>query len=171
MKLSSENIVLRSLRSDDAYRLAELANNKKIWDNVRDQLPYPYTKKNATEFIDFCRQEKIPATFAIDYQGNLAGIIGLVLQKDIHKYSAELGYWIGEPYWNRNIATDATRLIVSYGFDQLGLYRIYAGVFDFNKASQRVLEKAGFQLEAIMRKAAYKNGRFLDEYLYSIIRD
>lgn len=172
----SDNIVLeenavrlRPFRMDDAGALAALANNKKIWDNVRDSLPYPYSRRDAEYFINLQRKEKIPATFAIEYNGNIAGVIGLVRQSDVYRLTAELGYWLGEPFWNKGICTKAVALIVRYGFEKIGLQRIYANVFDFNKASQRVLEKAGFELECISKKAAVKNGVICSEYKYSII--
>ncbi|MFY9228802.1 MAG: GNAT family protein, partial [Bacteroidales bacterium] len=95
--------------------------------------------------------------------------IGLVRQTDVYKLSAEIGYWIGEPYWGMGIATKAVRLITEYGFNTLGLVRIYTGVFDFNKASQRVLEKAGFNLECIFEKSVFKNDKICDEYRYGLI--
>jgi RimJ/RimL family protein N-acetyltransferase len=111
--------------------------------------------------------ENPPCTFAIEYMGELAGCIGLVKQTDVYKLSAEIGYWIGEPYWGLGIATTAVELLTEYGFHQLGLVRIYSGVFDFNKASQRVLEKAGYQLEGIFEKSVIKNGKICNEYRYA----
>ena len=162
---------LREFMDSDIPILAELCNNKKIWDNLRDMLPYPYLEKDAEYFIGICRNENPKTTFAIEHNGEFAGCIGLVLQKDIYKMSAELGYWIGEPYWGKGIATSAVNKIVDYGFGKLGLIRIYSGIFEFNKASQRVLEKAGFQLEGIFRKSVHKNGKICDEYRYAIIKD
>lgn len=169
--LEQGDIRLRAFQQDDAETLAVLANNKKIWDNVRDSLPYPYAKRDAEYFISLQRKEKIPATFAIEYCGALAGTIGLVRQSDVYRLSAELGYWIGEPFWNKGIGTNAVKLIVGYGFEKIGLQRIYASVFDFNKASQRVLEKSGFTLECISRNAVIKNGVLGSEYKYSIIAE
>ena len=164
------NIVLRLLQDDDAGTIASLCNNKKIWDNVRDKLPYPYTVDDAVEFINICRNEDPKQTFVIEYKGEIAGIIGLVKQSDVYRLTAEVGYWIGEPYWGRGIATEAVKLIVKYGFEKLDLVRIYTGVFDFNKASQRVLEKAGFKLEAVFKNSVIKNNKIYDEYRYCILK-
>jgi [ribosomal protein S5]-alanine N-acetyltransferase len=166
-----DNLKLREFRDSDIPILAELCNNRKIWDNLRDIIPYPYTEKDAEYFIGLCRKENRQTTFGIEHNGEFTGCIGLVLQNDIYKLSAELGYWIGEPYWGRGIATSAVNKIVDYGFTKLDLVRIYSGIFAFNKASQRVLEKAGFQLEGIFRNSVYKNGTICDEYRYAKIKD
>ena len=126
--LSKEELTLRPFRSEEMDRLALLCNNKKIWDNVRDVLPHPYTIKDASEFICLCRLETPQTTFAIEYCGELSGCIGLVPQADVYRLGAELGYWIGEPYWGKGIATKAVELISAYGFQQLGLERIYSGI-------------------------------------------
>ncbi|MEI6274505.1 MAG: GNAT family protein [Prolixibacteraceae bacterium] len=169
--LGKDNIELRSFTVDDQIRLAELCNNIHIWNNVRDYFPHPYTEKDAGEFISMCGKENSPTTFAIVCKGELAGCIGLVLQTDVYRMSAEIGYWIGEPYWGLGIATQAVELLTDYGFNQLGLVRIYSGVFDFNAASRRVLEKAGFKLEGVFEKSVIKNGKILDEFRYAKLND
>ena len=165
--LSTDQVKLRGFNDNDRLKLAELCNNIRIWNNVRDFLPSPYTEQNALEFIHICQQEDPANTFAIEYRGALAGCIGLVQQSDVYRLSAEIGYWIGEPFWGLGIATSAVKLLTEYGFNQLGLVRIYSGVFDFNKASQRVLEKSGFKMEGIFEKAVIKNGQICDEYRYA----
>jgi RimJ/RimL family protein N-acetyltransferase len=167
----NNNVSLREFRYTDVTRIAEFCNNKKIWDNLRDILPFPYTEKDADFFVGKCRNESPQYTFAVEYNGEFAGCIGLESQTDIHKYSAELGYWIGEPFWGLGIASEAVIQIEKYGFSELKLARIYASVYDFNKASQRVLEKAGFQLEGIFKKSVYKNGKFCNEHRYGKISE
>jgi [ribosomal protein S5]-alanine N-acetyltransferase len=169
MDLIDYNIKLREFRDSDRQELAELCNNKKVWDNLRDYIPFPYTENDAKEFIDFCKKESPQQTFAIEFNEKFAGCIGLVKQSDIYKLTAEIGYWIGEPFWGKGITTKAVRLITDYGFSKLGLVRIYSGVFDYNKASQRVLEKAGFKLECIFEKSIFKNNQIYDEYRYGLI--
>src|SRR5512133_2194686 len=117
--LTSGPIVLRGFKYDDRDRLAGLINNKKIWDNVRDLLPHPYTRENATEYINSCKEQNPQQNFAIEFKEELAGGIGLVPQTDIYRLSAEIGYWIGEPYWGMGIATQAVGMITEYGFNQL----------------------------------------------------
>jgi len=167
--LAKDVLVLRELRDSDKIRLAELCNNRKVWDNLRDTIPFPYTENDAEFFINLCKNQSPAINFAIEYQSELVGVIGLVVQTDVYKLSAEAGYWIGEPYWGKGIATSALKLIVGYAFNELQLVRVYSGVFDYNKASQRVLEKAGFQLEGILRSSVFKNQRLIDEYRYAII--
>ena len=165
-------IKLRRLESTDASRIASLANNKNVWDNLRDYIPYPYEEKDAEYFIGLTKQEDPAQTFGIiNSESELCGVIGLVLQKDVYKLSAEIGYWLGEAYWGKGISTKAVELITAYGFDQLNLERIYTGVFDFNKASMRVLEKNGYTQEGLFRKAVIKNGNRIDEYRYSKLKD
>jgi len=163
------NLNLRPFIDSDANALAMLCNNIRIWNNLRDYIPFPYTEQNATDFIKYCQNENPQLTFAIEYNGEFAGSIGLVAQTDVYKLTAELGFWIGEPFWGKGIATKAVRLMTEYGFNNLGLIRIFAGVFDFNKASQRVLEKTGFKLEATFEKSIFKNHQICDEYRYGLI--
>jgi RimJ/RimL family protein N-acetyltransferase len=166
-ELKCEKLKLRGFLDSDKVRLSKLCNNKKIWDNLRDFIPFPYTELDAANFINFCQEEDPQVTFAIEFKGEFVGCIGLVRQTDIYRLSAEIGYWIGEPYWGLGIASQAVKLLVDYGFKQLGLVRIFTGVFDYNKASQRVLEKAGFKLDCIFEKSIIKNDIIGDEYRYS----
>lgn len=170
LSLAQSPITLRRLRAGDAENLAPLINNKKVWDNVRDFIPHPYTEKDAIEFITFTQQESIPMTFAICHMDKLCGVIGLVKQTDIYAKSAEIGYWLGEPFWGRGIATVAVKIITEYGFSHLGLVRIYAGIFEYNPASMRVLEKNGYQKEAIFEKALFKNGEIWNEHRYAKVK-
>lgn len=170
MNSISHEIRLRRLTLTDKKVIAKLCNNKKIWNNLTDRIPFPYLEKDAEEFIHITLKEVPQHTFGIIYKGDLVGVIGLIRQKDVYRLSAELGYWIGEPYWGLGIATQAVRLIKDYAFERLGLIRLFSAVFDFNKASQRVLEKAGFKLDCILEKAVIKNEVICDEYRYSIIK-
>lgn len=171
MQLKGNKVFLRPPHKEDRLALATLANNKKIWDNVRDFLPSPYQLSDADFFIDLCRKEEPPLTFGIEYQQNYAGTIGLVRQNDIYRIGAEVGYWIGEPYWGKGIASEALELITRYGFEQLGLVRIFTGVFEYNLASMKVLEKAGYQFEGIFQKSLIKNGKIWNEHRYAIVKE
>ncbi|MBT8205845.1 MAG: GNAT family N-acetyltransferase [Eudoraea sp.] len=164
-------ISLRPLTPADAEILARLANNKKIWDGVRDHFPFPYTLDDALDFIDR-KAEEVPAyTFAIiNQEDNLCGVISLVPQEDVYRRSAEIGYWIGEPFWRKGLATQAISLMTRYGFEELQLERIFAAVFDFNLASMRALEKNGYQKEGIFRKALVKNDQICDEHRYAKLK-
>ena len=169
--LSNGNILLRNFKESDKFQIAEICNNKNIWNNVRDFLPSPYTVQDAEDFIKLCQDENLQTNFVIEFEGNYVGSVGLTLQKDIYRLNAEIGYLIGEQYWNKGIATAAVNLIVDYAFNNLDLIRIYASVFDFNKGSQRVLEKSGFKLDCIFEKSIIKNNKIIDEYRYSKINE
>ena len=165
-------ITLRRLTRSDAETMALLANNKKIWECVRDLFPYPYTLDDAKAFIKRTEEESPATTFAIINESDqLCGVISLMPNEDVYRIGSEIGYWIGEPYWGQGVATRAISLITQYGFDELELERIYAGVFDFNKASMRALEKNGFIKEGIRKRAVIKNGQIHDEHHYAITRN
>lgn len=168
VNLVKDKIRLRALHTYDQQKLAELANNRNIYNNLRDFFPHPYSEKNAKEFIDQCKKEDPTVTFAVEFDDCLCGVAGLVMQSDIYRLSAEIGYWIGEPFWNKGIASIAVKLLLEYGFKNLQLQRIYTGVIDYNKASQRVLEKCGFEFEGIFKKAIIKNNKIYNEHRYGI---
>ncbi len=164
MKLG--NIKLRELELSDKLKLSELLNNKKIWDNLRNKVPYPYQESDAINFIEFITKDNSQQVFAIEVNGNLCGVVGLVLQQDVYEKSAEIGYWIGEPFWGKGIASEAVKLMTDFGFNELNLRRIYAAVFEFNIASMKVLEKNGYLNEGILKKAVFKNGEVWDEHRF-----
>ncbi len=168
--LHSEKIILRSLTDDDASALALLADNKKIWDNVRDILPHPYTIDDAIFFINLTKEENPQMSFAIEYEGKFCGMIGLVAQQDVYRRTAEIGYWLGEPFWGKGIATEAVGLITDYGFNELGFVRIHTGIFEHNIGSMKVLEKNGYKKDGVFEKNIIKNGKMIDEHRYSKIK-
>lgn len=158
-----KNYLLREWSLSDKISLAENANNINIWNNVRDYFPYPYTVEDGEQFINMVLSKEPPFTdFAIDVGGKAVGGIGIVLNPDVERISAEIGYWLGEYYWNRGIMTNVVKEMVDYAFSHFPIKKLYAPVFDFNRASQRVLEKAGFEKEAILKQAAIKNGKIID---------
>lgn len=171
INLVIKGVTVRTYKESDKFNLTRVADNKNVWDNLRDSFPYPYHIQDAEEFIERCRKEEPQRTFAIEYEEKCIGSIGLVLQSDIYRKSAEIGYFIGEPYWGKGIASKAVEVVLKYGFEQLDLIRIFCGIFDFNKASMRVVEKCGFELESIARKAIIKNGKIHDEYRYVKLRE
>jgi len=168
--LTHDKLILRPLEDSDVSALARLANNKNIWDNLRDFIPFPYTKDDAIFFINLTKQEKPQMTFAIEFEDQLCGVVGLVAQQDVYRKTAEVGYWIGEPFWNQGIATTAVKLITDYGFDQLGLIRMHTGVFEYNIGSMKVLEKCGYKKDGVFEKAVIKNGQIWNEHRYSITK-
>ena len=168
--LSEGKISLRSLNIADKMILASLANNKNIFDNVRDYFPFPYKESDAEEFIQSVQRENPQTTFAIEYESQFCGVCGLMLQADIYRKTAEIGYWIGEPFWNKGIATTAVKLLTQYGFNHLNLVRIHTGVFEYNLASMKVLEKNGYEKDGIFKNSILKNGSIWNEHRYSKVK-
>jgi len=165
-------IILRKLSVDDAAALSRLADNKNIWDNMRDIFPHPYTLKDAFQFIEMVSSEDPQLTFAIEYDGYFAGMISLIKQPDVYRKSAELGFWIGEEYWGKKIVSTATKKLIDYAVNNLDLNRIFARVFEYNKASMKVLKNNGFIEEGISIDAVYKNNQFYDlHHFYLLIRN
>jgi len=160
------NVILREWKRSDAAALARIANNKKVWDNVRDRLPHPYTKKDAKEWLALVKKQNITTTFCVEVDGEMAGSIGFTLKEDVYRKNAEIGYFIGEEYWGKGVATEAVRQLMNYIQKNFDLVRIYAEVFEYNRASMKVLEKNGFYLECIRKKAAIKNDMILDDYVW-----
>jgi [ribosomal protein S5]-alanine N-acetyltransferase len=169
MEIDCKDFKLRELRSEDAQDIAQNANNRKIWLNLRDAFPFPYTLENARFYIDLAGRQNPQCFFGIELERRIAGMISIIPGLDVYNISGEIGYWLAEKYWNRGIMTKAVTAMVNYGFQQLGLHRIHTGVFEYNTASMKVLEKAGFTREGIFRKAVKKAGVIVDEYRYAII--
>jgi [ribosomal protein S5]-alanine N-acetyltransferase len=163
-------VTIRPWMHDDAAALATHINNKKIWDNLRDYIPHPYTLADAGDYIAQQQGTNPAQNFAILCDGALAGGAGIILKQDVYRKTAEIGYWVAGPYWGRGIATEAVRLIKAYAFDTFDIVRLQAEVFDYNKASMKVLEKNGFAHEAVHRKAVIKNGELLDDHIWVCFR-
>lgn len=161
-----KDITLRKVTPLDTHTLVCNANNKKIWDNMRDSFPYPYTIEDAKRFVDRVNIDESQVTMAIVYKEKLIGIISLFLDKDVYSKNAEISYWIGERYWLKGIGTIAVEYMTKYGFEVLKLHRIYAEVFENNVGSMLVLEKNGYKREGVLRDNVFKNGKYLDSVLY-----
>jgi ribosomal-protein-alanine N-acetyltransferase len=163
---------IRFWRMEDARDLAEVLNNKKIQNNLRDGLPYPYTVEDAKEFISAMLNAKKDTVyaFAITVEDKAVGSIAVSRQDNIHSRTAELGYCIAEAYWGQGIGTSAVKQVCNYIFENTDIIRIFADPFDYNVGSCRVLEKAGFVYEGTLRKNAVKNGAVLDMKMYSMIK-
>ena len=161
------DVVLRELMGSDLKELSDYANNEKVSINLRDAFPKPYTIDDARNFKKMVDNQNPKTFFAIEYQGKYVGNISLSVGKDVYRKSAEIGYFIGEPFWNKGITTKAVNLISDWGFKNLGIVRIHTGIFEFNKASQRVLEKCGFTREGVFKKSITKNNLLFDEIRYA----
>lgn len=163
---------LKPWKMEYADDLAEAINNKNILNNLRDGIPYPYTVADAEEFISSAMKADKNSTFAfaIICGGRTVGSIGVFRQDNIHFRTAEMGYYIAEPYWGKGIGTSAVASICKMVFENTDIVRIYAEPFAYNIASRRILEKNGFVCEGILRNNAVKNGKILDMMMYSLIK-
>ncbi len=171
MKISFGEYCIRSYEYSDEKALIQYANNYNISKLLRDQFPFPYTQPEAESWLIHACNQQIETNFAIANEKELIGAIGINLQEDVNRFSAEIGYWLGEPFWGREIISKALKLFTIYIFQNFELNRIYAIVFEGNDASEKVLIKAGYTKEATLRKAVFKDGNFLDQYVYAILKE
>jgi RimJ/RimL family protein N-acetyltransferase len=167
MQLVLKSCTIRPWRLDDAESLAKHANNRKVWLALRDLFPHPYTIQDAHEFLRGATSEQPITNFCIEVDGAAVGEIGIRLGQDVHRHTAEFGYWLGEKFWGRGIMTEAVGAFTDFCFDNFSLHRIYAEPFANNAASARVLEKAGFVFEARLTKNVIKDRQFFDPLLYA----
>jgi len=170
MEIRGTNFVLREWRKGDVVSLQRHANNTNINSYLWDRFPNPYTTKAARKWVALMLVQKPQVNFAIDVRGFVVGAIGLDLREDVYRKSPLLGYWLSEVFWGRGIMTEAVKLIVDYSFNNFDIVRIQAGVLSNNPRSMRVLEKAGFAQEGILKKGIVKNGVILDEHIYAILK-
>jgi [ribosomal protein S5]-alanine N-acetyltransferase len=163
--------ILRPWKRADAPKLAYYADNPRIAAGMRDLFPSPYTRDDAKRFIAMASGPSQNLILAIEVEGEAAGGIGIHPLIDVYRNTAEIGYWLAEPFWGRGIATNAVRALVPVAFEQFAILRLQAGIFSGNPASMRVLEKNGFVNEAVHRNAITKNGTVMDEMLYVRFRE
>ena len=170
MLLRGERCVVRRWRPRDAASVVRYANNFNVSCYLRDRFPYPYTLEHARAFLASAVGEEGDETkFAIEVDGEAVGGIGVIPGTDIERFSAEIGYWLGEPFWGRGIVSEALVLVTERTFDRLNLLRLFALAFAKNTASVRVLEKAGFEREGYLRSGAVKYGEVHDQIVYARI--
>lgn len=164
---------IRPWKLEDAPALAKVLNNPRVLENLRDGLPYPYTRKDAENYIRFVRAAEPDRmfAFAVTIDGCVAGSISVSRQENIHSRTGEVGYYLARKYWGKGYMTEAVCQLCDYVFKGSDILRLYAEPFARNIASCRVLEKAGFQLEGTLRCNAVKNGEILDMKLYARIKE
>ena len=165
------SFILRPWQESDVPALAKYLNNKKIWDNCRDRLPYPYTSEDAASFIQYAKSQDVQNNYCIEVNAEAVGNISFDRGTDVERFNAEIGYWIAEPHWNKGIMTQALCQAVSDYFSKTDIMRIFANVYAYNFASMRVLEKAGFQKTGIQHSACFKNGQFLDCHCFELLKE
>lgn len=164
----NNQVKLRPWRKSDVSFFVNNATNPEIAKNMTDRFPQPYTERDAKTFIKNAIHTDPTSRFAILYQDEVVGSIGVFPQEDINRLNAELGYWLAEPFWGKGIMTDAIKYMVEYAFDMLPIDRIFARPFPTNPASQKILEKNGFVLEATIKDGLIKNGVKMDELIYAV---
>jgi [ribosomal protein S5]-alanine N-acetyltransferase len=162
---------VRSWEWRDRDSLVRHANNRNVWINLRDRFPYPYTLADARYWLEMVVGSKPETNFAIAVDDEAVGGVGYTVQPDVGHRSAEIGYWLGEEFWGRGIATEALIAVTEHAFSTGDLCRLYAHVFAWNPASARVLEKAGYAFEGRLIKSVTKNGQTIDQLMYAAIRD
>lgn len=165
----SQRLLLRTLVEADAPVLALLANDRSVWENLRDAIPLPYGIDDALHYIHQCAKEQPPLSFGIFCDGVLTGMVGLVPGRDVNRITGEVGYWVGTPHRGQGTATAALAEMMRYALQEFGFYKLTAGVFAGNGASVRVLQKCGFTQEAVLKGHALKNGTIMDEWRFAYI--
>ncbi len=171
MELSGERVTLRPWRSSDAASLARHANNSNIARQLRDRFPHPYTIADARQFIQTVSGARPTTLFAMVVDGEAVGGIGFFPGADVERFSAEIGYWLSESYWGRGITVEAIQLVSKYAFEVCNMLRLFALPFADNRQSIRVLEKAGYAREALLRASSVKHGQIRDQALYALVND
>jgi len=161
---------VRSWHPDDVESLVRHANDRRVWRNLRDVFPHPYTRADAEDWLRRAAGAVPETSFAIAVGGEAVGGIGFKLFKDIHRRSAEIGYWLGAAHWGQGIATEAVVALTEHVFAHFPVCRLFAEVFEWNPASMRVLEKAGYTYEGGLRQHVTKDGQTIDEVVYAIVR-
>ena len=167
IELLGRRCIVRRFVAADAACVAAVANDRRIWLQLRDLFPHPYHLADAEDYIGRVGSVDPPFSLAIIVDDRAVGGVGLQLMADVNRRSAEIGYWLGAAYWGRGIATEAVTLVTDWAFDAHGLLRIFAQPFSTNLASRRVLEKSGYELEGTMRCSAIKDGEVRDQCLYA----
>lgn len=170
MQIRLRSCTLRPFRRGDEPALEAQANDRDIAKNLRDRFPHPYGAADAERWVAYASAQSPTLDFVIEVDGALVGAIGITLQDDIYRRSAEIGYWLGRAARGRGIATEAVLGMAEHTFANFEVVRLFAGVFEHNPASARVLEKAGFVLEGRLRKSVFKDGALLDQLLYALVR-
>jgi ribosomal-protein-alanine N-acetyltransferase len=169
MRLNGRLCSVRRWTADDVDALVRHADNLNVARQLRDRFPHPYTRANAIAFLKHATAGDPPTTLAIEVDRQAVGGIGYVAGTDVERYTAEIGYWLSEQYWGRGIVTEALVLVTTFVFAERNLLRLFAVPFADNVGSTRVLEKAGYVFEGIMRSSSVKHGQPRDQAMYALV--
>lgn len=164
------NYCLRNFLYGDAISLARHGNNKQIAEYLRDSFPHPYTIEHARTWVQYVKEHEAETRFAITYRDEAIGEIGFVSQLDVHRFSAEIGYWLSQEHWGKGVMSKAVKEVSHYAFEQCGVIRLFADVVEHNKGSCILLEKCGYKVEGVLNKNIYKAGKFYNQYVYGLLR-
>lgn len=170
MELKGPDFILRGWKIGDEISLQKCANNKNVSRFLFDRFPFPYTIDDAELWVSMNVRQHRVSNFVIDIEGEVAGAIEFKPGDDVHRKNADLGYWLAEQFWGRGIMTEAVNLIIKYAFENFELIRIQSAVNNNNPASMRVLEKAGFKKEGVLKNAIFKDGMVMDEHIFGICK-
>ncbi len=171
MKGNIKSFAIRAWGKSDINSLTKYLNNKKIWDNCRDSLPFPYTLTDAEQFIQLISTQKQQNHYCIDIANEAVGNISFERGKDVERFNAEVGYWLAEPYWNQGIMCEALGCVINKYLTSTDVIRLFANVYESNVASMRVLEKVGFRKAGIHKNACFKNGHFTNVHYFELLKD
>jgi RimJ/RimL family protein N-acetyltransferase len=171
MKLRFDKYCIRDFLPEDVKSLVKYANNYEVSRFLRDAFPHPYTKDDAERWINFVSQERFNLAFAIADEKELIGGIGAMPNQDVNRFTSEIGYWLAKPFWNKGIVTKAVRTFCNYLFTNYNFNHLTASIYEGNDASIKVIQKVGFVLEGVMRKNVFKENRFLDQYIYGLLKE
>ncbi|UYM14769.1 GNAT family N-acetyltransferase [Endozoicomonas euniceicola] len=160
---------VRGFLYGDAGAISRHGNNVNIARNLRDSFPSPYTIEHARAWIQHVKEHESDTRFVIASGQEAIGEIGFVAQLDVHRHSAEIGYWISEEHWGRGVMSKALAFVSDYAFKKKNIVRLFADVVEYNEGSCKALEKCGYQREGILRKHIYKGERFYDQFLYALV--
>jgi RimJ/RimL family protein N-acetyltransferase len=170
MELHGNGFIIRGWKKGDEVSLQKNANNPNVSRFLMDRFPSPYTMEAASLWVNSLVDQDPLINFAITIDDQVIGGIGLERRDDVYHKTALIGYWLSEELWGKGIITEAVKLVTQYAFTHLGVIRLQAGVLSKNPASMRVLEKAGYAKEGVLRKAAIKGGEVMDEHVYAILK-
>lgn len=170
MELKGNDFIIRGWKKGDEVSLQKNANNTKVSTCLMDRFPSPYTIDAAINWVDSLIGQSPLINFAITINDEVIGGIGIEPRQDVYRKTAIIGYWLSEALWGKGIMPEAVKLVTEYAFTQLDFIRVQASVYSKNPASMRVLEKAGYVKEGVMRNAVIKGGEILDEHMYAILK-
>ena len=171
MRVQGAGFVLRPFQDGDQDAMVRHGDDVAVWRNLTSRFPHPYTREAADNWIRIANANPADAcNLAIVVDGEAVGAVGFERGSDLHVRTAEIGYWLGQRFWGRGLASAALRLATDIAFTQYDFVRLQAGILDWNAASCRVAEKAGYTLEARLRCHVLKDGRICDELIYVRLR-